>query len=685
MTGTRPTEILRQLEQAETDADVLARVVATKDGAAFAELVRRHAALVLGVCRRVTGHSQDAEDAFQATFLVLAQKAGTLRNVALLGNWLYGVAFRVASRAKRSARRRRAREVTMAVLPESVAPPIAPQAPELLPVLDEELAGLSACYRDAIVLCDLRNFSRAEAAFALGVPEGTLSSRLANGRKALASRLRRRGIALSAAALPMVVAEVQAATGAPLELLTRTCGLVAGWAAGGAVPHSVAQLTQEGSAVRKSLMLGAVMAVGLAGVVLATTPQEEPPADPPRSPRVVEKPAEQLLPKQEPKNGEKVVAFTTAPKLQRAFDLPVDSGQLKAMWNANGSHLAVFGWRPPELSGDKPRTGVVICSLASKSSSVAFPDEGTELAGFAPDGLTYVTVLREPELISGRHQLNFSTLQETQERPGFVSINLKSTGTVELELPEIKDYVFAADMKTFRTVALKKRSNGEATEREVLEVDARRGKSVKSLLTFNSQKYAMSADGQHFAALDPNASQVTVFDLDRGVKLFDCSFPKYPEEEETPGLERYMVFSPDGRRLAVSCGRGRLYIVSADTGKVMPRLEGAASYDAGLLAGAFSADGRLLAASGMTHKQFAMEPKRDLLAQRDLPAERSWEIDGPFSAVWDTQTGKILKTWNHYSEVAFCPTRPVLAIFERNGQFKTRLGFWDFAAEVEKK
>jgi RNA polymerase sigma factor (sigma-70 family) len=105
MTGTRPADILRQLEPpASTDGELLARFASARDSAAFAELVRRHGPLVLGVCRRVTGNAHDAEDAFQATFLVLAQKAGTLANAARLSNWLYGVAFRVASRAKRGLR-----------------------------------------------------------------------------------------------------------------------------------------------------------------------------------------------------------------------------------------------------------------------------------------------------------------------------------------------------------------------------------------------------------------------------------------------------------------------------------------------------------------------------------------------------------------------------------------------------
>src|SRR5258708_3898000 len=138
MNAARPAEILRRLERADgapdSDAELLARFASTKDSAAFAELVRRHGALVLGVCRRVTGQVQDAEDAFQATFLVLARKAGSLTNAALLGNWLYGVAFRVASRAKRSAVRRRTWEVPVAVLPDPPAPLPAPALPELAPI-----------------------------------------------------------------------------------------------------------------------------------------------------------------------------------------------------------------------------------------------------------------------------------------------------------------------------------------------------------------------------------------------------------------------------------------------------------------------------------------------------------------------------------------------------------------------
>ena len=201
MTG--PAELLRRLDQAgPSDRELVARFVAQHDHGAFEELVRRHGPVVFGVCRRVTGHSQDAEDAFQAVFLVLARKARRIGNPDLLGNWLYGVAVRVARKARRSAARRLAREVQVTTMPEppdirGLTPPGSPS--DFEPILDEELAALPAWYRDAILLCDVRGVSREEAAMLLGVPEGTLSSRLANGRKKLAARLTRRGIALSTA------------------------------------------------------------------------------------------------------------------------------------------------------------------------------------------------------------------------------------------------------------------------------------------------------------------------------------------------------------------------------------------------------------------------------------------------------------------------------------------------------
>jgi len=182
-----------------SDGQLLECFLSQRNEAAFATLVHRHAAMVLGVCRRVLCHGQDAEDAFQATFLVLVRKAAGLRDRRNLGNWLYGVAHHTALKARAARARRRFKELHMARHAEQAAP--APQPNDWLPLLDQALHGLPERYRQAIVLCDLEGKSRREAASLLGWREGTLSGRLARARVLLARRLTRRGIIFSGGAV----------------------------------------------------------------------------------------------------------------------------------------------------------------------------------------------------------------------------------------------------------------------------------------------------------------------------------------------------------------------------------------------------------------------------------------------------------------------------------------------------
>jgi RNA polymerase sigma factor (sigma-70 family) len=230
------------------DGELLGRFLADRDEAAFAALVRRHGPMVLGVCRRVLGHAQDAEDAFQATFLVLLRRAASIRKRESVGNWLYGVAYRTALEARAAAARRHAAERQVRTMPEPTVEP-AELPDDLRPVLDAELTQLPDRYRAAIVLCDLEGRPRREAAVLLGIPEGTLSSRLAAGRRRLGRRLARRGITLSVGALAAGLGARAASAAVPAQLVQATVGsalaFTAGVAAAGGTAAAVLTLSER--------------------------------------------------------------------------------------------------------------------------------------------------------------------------------------------------------------------------------------------------------------------------------------------------------------------------------------------------------------------------------------------------------------------------------------------------------
>ncbi len=160
---------------------------------AFSALVDRHGPMVLGVCQRMLRNTHDAEDAFQAAFLVLARRAASIGRREKLSGWLHGVAVRTASEAKRRTARQRKRERRVMEMSNQESAP-ADDRHDLLPILDEELNRLPHRFRAALVACELEGKSRREAAAQLGLAEGTLSTHLARGRKLLRERLTRRGV-----------------------------------------------------------------------------------------------------------------------------------------------------------------------------------------------------------------------------------------------------------------------------------------------------------------------------------------------------------------------------------------------------------------------------------------------------------------------------------------------------------
>lgn len=193
--------------------------------------------MVFGVCRRVTGDYHLAEDAFQAVFVVLVAKAGSVRPSSALPAWLHRVAYWTAMRARTMNDRRRRREAPVEILPESAIPSVdSVEVTDLIAALDEEIARLPEHHRTSIVAFELEGRSRQDAAAQLGISEGTLSSRLARARSSLADRLRRRGIVLSVAGLTSVLGQ-PASGNIPGGLFAK---VMAGVVRPGLIPASVA-------------------------------------------------------------------------------------------------------------------------------------------------------------------------------------------------------------------------------------------------------------------------------------------------------------------------------------------------------------------------------------------------------------------------------------------------------------
>lgn len=234
--SARPLETIVQrlrratAAEAACDADLLRTFIGSQSAAerAFETLVQRHGPMVLGVARRILGNRHDADDVFQAVFLVLARRARSIQPPGMVGNWLYGVARRTALEARRVILRRREKE--RAAVPRNEARPR--DSTELEAIIDQELAGLPEKLRAAVVLCQIQGRTRREAARELGVAEGTIASRVARGRALLAMRLARHGFPASAVTLTAAFFS----EAVPASLAAATVKIALGTATTGAVP-----------------------------------------------------------------------------------------------------------------------------------------------------------------------------------------------------------------------------------------------------------------------------------------------------------------------------------------------------------------------------------------------------------------------------------------------------------------
>jgi RNA polymerase sigma factor (sigma-70 family) len=303
-----------------TDGQLLERFVRHRDEAAFEVLVHRHGPMIWRVCRQLLGNSQDCEDACQATFLVLIRKAGSIGRRELLGNWLYGVALRVAGRVRKTAWRR---QTTQRAGAEFLAEPARQVAgrPDWLRDLHEVLGGLPAKYRQPLVLCYLEGQTNEEAAQKLKWPVGTLKVRLMRGREMLRLRLERRGLAVSTAALSAALAaEADAALPAglaPARLLA-SLEFIACAPAGAGVPSSHTLSLARGvihsmrwTKMKTTVVLLLALAsfgTGIGWVLLGSTAAH--PVSPPQAPSKQSAQAARPI----PKNGPLGMKFVRLPR-----------------------------------------------------------------------------------------------------------------------------------------------------------------------------------------------------------------------------------------------------------------------------------------------------------------------------------------------------------------------------------
>jgi RNA polymerase sigma factor (sigma-70 family) len=256
-------------ERELTDLQLLEHFTAERQETAFAALVQRHGPMVLGVCRRILRRAEDAEDAFQATFLALARQARSVGKQGSVGGWLYRVAYRIAMRAKVNTVKRKARD-RAACRSASSATSAETAWKEVRPVLDEELDRLPEKYRLPVVLCYLEGKSYTEAARELGWTKGTVSGRLAQARELLRQRLTRRGVVLSAGLLGTVLSSDATGAAVPTALGAKASqtavSIASGNALAGLVSSRVAALAK---AATETLAMGKLKTGALVALVLS--------------------------------------------------------------------------------------------------------------------------------------------------------------------------------------------------------------------------------------------------------------------------------------------------------------------------------------------------------------------------------------------------------------------------------
>jgi RNA polymerase sigma factor (sigma-70 family) len=604
LTRVRATELGR--DGGPTDGQLLARFVEERDEAALGALVHRLGPAVLGVCRRVIGDAHLAEDAFQATFLVLVRKADQVRPREQVGAWLYGVAYRVARRARAARFRRLAKEQPVSARSAPASPnaggresPGSPEAEELLAVLDEELARLPEHYRAVILACDLEGRTRKDAATRLGIPDGTLSNRLAAARKMLARRLTGRGVTLGAGGIAAVLSQASASARVPPALAGTTARL-AGWDAGSPVAPAVSALADGELKMILFTKLNGLLAGMLllvAGFWIATPPSTG-------DDRPVRKPAFALVAVPAPRPDDKP-ADPPAPKVIDN-DGPLDD----LAFSPDGKLIAAQTRVIDEDDRFKTTTPIKLWD-AKTGKLVKTLYEGKHANGIAfdPDGKRVLTAITK--------------FDKDKAKPG----DVREAFSVS---------VCIWDVATGQPTATLTDSTAHTLYH----------------LAFSPDGKYLAASGVLFDASSvPAGGDVTVWDAKTGKVLW--------ANQDHKNAVRRLAFSADGKLLVTPSDDGTVRVWDSFTGKHLKTID--AKSERGVFSAAFSPDGKLIAGAGGSDGAQVWDAETGELKHtlkagtaggiavvRFLPdgtlvtAGTSGKGDGNLK-LWDVKTGKLVK------------------------------------------